>query len=99
MSVLHADPRALDGEALGLFSYGSGSCAEFWSGTVTPGAQAKIKALGLESLLSARRQVSVAEYEQIMTAREGLDTRPVGAQVPAFRFAGVENNRRMYTRS
>jgi hydroxymethylglutaryl-CoA synthase len=99
LSVLNGDPRPLDGQALGFFSYGSGSCAEFWSGTVTPGAQAKVKALGLEALLNARRQLTIAEYEQIMTSREGLDTRALGEKVAAFRFAGVENHRRVYTRA
>lgn len=100
LSVLATDSRALDGRPLGFFSYGSGSCAEFWTGTVTPGAQAKVKAMDLEGLLSRRQRVSVAEYERIMGIREGLDTKPVdGEPGTGLRFLGVERDRRVYART
>jgi hydroxymethylglutaryl-CoA synthase len=99
LSVLATDARNLDEQPMGFFSYGSGSCAEFWSGRVLKGAQQKVQALGLPALLDARRQVSVAEYEQIMTVREGLDAKPIAGDVPAGRFAGVEKDRRVYSRA
>lgn len=98
LSILATDPRKLDGERLGFFSYGSGSCAEFWTGTVTEGAQARIKAMDLEGLLGRRRRVSVPEYERIMEAREELDTKPVDGDGDGdLRFLGVERDRRVYS--
>jgi hydroxymethylglutaryl-CoA synthase len=99
LSVLATDSRNLDEQPMGFFSYGSGSCAEFWSGRVRAGAQQRVQAMGLPALLDARRQVSVPEYEQIMTVREGLDTKPIAGEVPVGRFAGVEKDRRVYSRA
>ncbi len=99
LSVLATDDRNLDEQPMGFFSYGSGSCAEFWSGRVVKGAQQRVRALGLPALLDARRKVSIAEYEQIMTVREGLDTKPVAGAVPVGRYAGVEKDRRIYSRA
>ena len=97
LSILATDSRNLDGEQLGFFSYGSGSCAEFWAGTVTKGAQQRVKALDLEGLLARRTRVSVEEYERIMSVREGLDTKAVEIDAPAgVRFLGVERDRRVY---
>ena len=96
-SMLATHGKNLDGQRIGLFSYGSGSCAEFFAGTVTPGAQARVKALGLEALLSSRRKLTIAEYEGIMREREQLDVRPVEQQpADAFRFLGVDAHRRTY---
>lgn len=39
MSLLAAAPGSFDGEKVGMYSYGSGSCAEFFTGEITPGAQ------------------------------------------------------------
>ncbi len=97
-SLLANTPHSLDGQAVGLFSYGSGSCAEFFSGTVQPGAQAKVKALGLTQLLAARRQLSIAEYEAVMNAREAIDQKPFSpASTSGFQFLGVEQHRRTYS--
>jgi hydroxymethylglutaryl-CoA synthase len=96
-SMLATNPKNLDGQRIGLFSYGSGSCAEFFAGTVTPGAQARVKSLGLEALLANRRKLSISEYEAIMGEREQIDQRPLTVQ-PAddFRFLGVDAHRRTY---
>jgi hydroxymethylglutaryl-CoA synthase len=98
LSTLALDGRDLDGQVLGLFSYGSGCCSEFFSGRVTPGAQARVRALDLVGLLERRTRVSVAEYERVFELREGLDQKPLEAGGPAFRFLGVEQDRRRYSR-
>ena len=96
-STLATSSQNLDGQRIGLFSYGSGSCAEFFAGTVTPGAQARVKSLGLEALLDGRRKLEIGEYEAIMREREQLDQRPL-TEAPAdqFRFLGVDSHRRTY---
>ncbi len=96
-STLATSPLSLDGKRIGLFSYGSGSCAEFFAGTVTPGAQDRVKKLGLQSLLDHRRVLSIEEYEAIMRERDGLDTRPAApAPADTFRYLGVDAHRRTY---
>ena len=52
-----------------MFSYGSGSCAEFWSGLVGPQARETALRADLGALLDRRRRLSVPEYEAIETER------------------------------
>lgn len=96
-STLATCPRDLDGQRMGLFSYGSGSCAEFFAGTVTPGAQARVRKLELQATLDARRVLSIDEYEAIMAERESLDSRPAApVSADGFRYLGVDGHRRTY---
>jgi hydroxymethylglutaryl-CoA synthase len=96
-SLLTTATEDLTGKRVGLFSYGSGSCAEFFSGVVQPGAQARVKALGLEARLERRRALSIPEYEDIMRAREHLDERPAAdAAGSGFRYQGTRDHKRIY---
>jgi hydroxymethylglutaryl-CoA synthase len=98
-SLLSSSREDLTGRRVGLFSYGSGSCAEFFSGVVQPEAQARVKALGLETLLEKRRALSIPEYEQLMNARETLDEKPAGdAPGQGFRYQGTRDHKRIYAR-
>ncbi|HEX8439880.1 hydroxymethylglutaryl-CoA synthase [Archangium sp.] len=98
-SLLSSSREDLTGKRVGLFSYGSGSCAEFFTGVVSPEAQARVKALGLETLLERRRALSIPEYEQIMNAREKLDEKPA-EETPGtgFRYLGTRDHKRIYAR-
>ena len=58
---------------VGVFSYGSGCCSEFFSGVVTPDSQRALRAQGLGERLDARYRLSMAEYE--MTLRRSADVR------------------------
>jgi 3-hydroxy-3-methylglutaryl CoA synthase len=82
-----------------LFSYGSGSCAEFFSGVVQPEAQARVKALRLPELFEKRRALSIPEYEEVMRSRERLDEKPA-EEVPGegFRYQGTRDHKRIYSR-
>jgi hydroxymethylglutaryl-CoA synthase len=99
-SVLAFDPRNLDGEKLALFSYGSGSCAEFFTGTVTRGAQAQVQALKLDEVLNARRRISFAEYEQVLAQSEAADAQPAREDKLGhpYTYLGVDSDRRVYAR-
>ncbi len=57
-----ADLRA--GDRIGVYSYGSGSCAEFYSGLVGGDALAVAEEAGLLAALDARRRITVREYEE-----------------------------------
>ncbi len=101
-SLLSETASDLSSRSIGLFSYGSGSCAEFFSGTVMPGAQTIARAAGYRALLARQRVVSVEEYTEIMNARENVDARvaeDVGAiagDPNAPRYLGVRDHRRIY---
>ncbi len=53
-------------QRIGLFSYGSGCCSEFYSGVVTPeGKQIQAKQ-GVSAQLAQRYSLSMKEYEQLL---------------------------------
>ena len=95
-ALLEAEERAVAGRRLGLFSYGSGCCAEFFTGSVPEGVEAVADA-GVAALLAGRTFIDVPAYEQLVRGGEA------GGEPPAdfageFVFAGVKNQRRQYTR-
>ena len=88
---------SLPAREIGLFSYGSGCCAEFFTGRFAPqsaDAAAKIQA---QELLDARRSLSVEEYERC--ARSGVGEPPTTDGAGTFFFAGVRDDKRHYARA
>jgi 3-hydroxy-3-methylglutaryl CoA synthase len=65
-----------EGERISVFSYGSGSCSEFYPVRVGPRANEIVAAAGLDALLDARRHVSVPEYEAIEQTRASYVENP-----------------------
>ncbi|MCS1407971.1 MAG: Polyketide biosynthesis 3-hydroxy-3-methylglutaryl-ACP synthase PksG [Verrucomicrobia subdivision 3 bacterium] len=57
-------------QRIGCFSYGSGCCAEFYSGVATSEGQRRQRRFGIEAQLEGRHRLSVEEYEQVL-ARSG----------------------------
>ena len=97
-SMLDAEADVLEGERIGLFSYGSGCCAESFAGTVVKGAGAFVRELDLAAPLRNRRALTLTEYEAIRAADASVDRRPVSEPPRGSRvgFAGVEADRRLY---
>jgi hydroxymethylglutaryl-CoA synthase len=86
--------RDLAGERALFFSYGSGCCAELFTGEIRPGAQAALA--GLPAELAARRELTVDEYEALFQARDAARA-PARAPSGAWpRFLGVEDGKRVY---
>ena len=64
LGLVAGDDALRPGDRIGIFSYGSGSCAELWSARgLAPKRGRRSQEAGLPALLDARRRVSVAEYE------------------------------------
>jgi 3-hydroxy-3-methylglutaryl CoA synthase len=57
-------------QQVGLFSYGSGSCAEFFEGTLQPNAGAQVRRHGIGARLAARAPLRFEQYEQAVLATE-----------------------------
>jgi hypothetical protein len=53
-----------------MYSYGSGSCAEFFAGTLRSEARKVVGARRIAERLAARRPLSLPEYESIVLERE-----------------------------
>lgn len=61
----HFNENELTHQNIGLFSYGSGACAEFFS-AVAPGNFNQERLHGIENHLNERKSLSVEEYEQLI---------------------------------
>ncbi|MFN7147442.1 MAG: hydroxymethylglutaryl-CoA synthase, partial [Myxococcota bacterium] len=59
------------GARLGMFAYGSGACAELFTGTVRAGASDRVRARGIGAHLKARRPVTVGTFDALAVATEG----------------------------
>ena len=65
LALVDGSPDLRAGDRIGMFSYGSGSCAEFYSGLVGPEAKRIAAEASVRGLLDERHQLTVGEYEAI----------------------------------
>jgi hydroxymethylglutaryl-CoA synthase len=82
---------------IGLFSYGSGCCAEFFTGRFAPRSAEAAAKIAAQELLDARRSLTVEEYERC--ARSGVGEPPTTDGAGTFFFAGVRDDKRHYARA
>ena len=52
---------------IGLFSYGSGCCSEFFSGVATAQSRQKLRSMEISKSLDERYRLSIAEYEELLS--------------------------------
>jgi polyketide biosynthesis 3-hydroxy-3-methylglutaryl-CoA synthase-like enzyme PksG len=99
-------------QRIGLFSYGSGCCSEFYSGLADARSAEQVRARGIGAALAARRAVDMPLYETLIArTRDGMigarNATPARDGVEALyedAFAGrgllvldrIENYRRIY---
>jgi len=88
---------ALPGGRVALFSYGSGCCAELFTGRFGAESPAIAARFGLARLLDERRMLSVPEYEAC--ARATSVDQPIEGPRPGIRFVGVRDDKRVYHRA
>lgn len=51
---------------IGIFSYGSGCCSEFYSGIVPPGAHQHMRARSIDQQLNQRARLDMATYDRVL---------------------------------
>jgi polyketide biosynthesis 3-hydroxy-3-methylglutaryl-CoA synthase-like enzyme PksG len=51
---------------VGLYSYGSGCCSEFFSGIVTPQSKSRLAALRKSEVLASRQELTMKQYDAIL---------------------------------
>lgn len=76
-----------DPARIGVFSYGSGCCSEFYSGVVTPQSREYVQGLGIGTALDQRYELSIEQYLRIMKATDVIafgtrDVEPPRSVVP-----------------
>ncbi|OEJ69013.1 hydroxymethylglutaryl-CoA synthase family protein [Magnetovibrio blakemorei] len=64
--TINTTPPLTDPVRIGLFSYGSGCCSEFFSGTVTPDGQKRLQNMNISGALERRYPLSIEQYEALL---------------------------------
>lgn len=89
----------LSGRPVGFLSYGSGSVAEFFAGTVVPGYREHLRTDGHREAIARRKPVDYAGYRELherFFPGDGGD-HPAPAQTTGpFRLAAVRGHKRIY---
>lgn len=89
----------LTDQAIGLFSYGSGSVAEFFAGTVVPGYRAHLRTAAHGEVIARRHPVDHARYRELhelsLPEDGGDHTVPTQTGGP-YRLAALSGHKRIY---
>ncbi|MEY3182769.1 MAG: Hydroxymethylglutaryl-CoA synthase [Pseudomonadota bacterium] len=99
LSTLENIPEDLGGTRLGLYSYGSGCTAEFFSAVVQPGYQQQMHSVAHQALLAQREALTYAQYErfyQFATPTDGSAISIEPVQKGRFRLAEIRQHKRIY---
>jgi polyketide biosynthesis 3-hydroxy-3-methylglutaryl-CoA synthase-like enzyme PksG len=59
-------------QRIGVFSYGSGCCSEFFSGVATKEGQERIRAMGIKEHLDRRYELSMDEYDDLLVGSNAV---------------------------
>lgn len=100
--LLDNAPAPLDGRRIGLFSYGSGCMAEFFSGVVQPGYAAHLFTAAHQKMLESRTALTYRQYEDIFNygiPQDGDHHIMAPYRAGPFRLAGLADHKRRYERS
>lgn len=98
-SLLDTGAEDLGGRRVGLFSYGSGCMAAFFSGLVRPGYRDHIRAPAHAAMFAARQSIGFSDYlawraTELPQDGSGLELPHITSN--PFRLAGVRGHQRIY---
>lgn len=100
LSLLKNSKDLQAGERIGLYSYGSGAVGEFFSGILQEGYRAALPAKQIDQLFADRKEISIAEYEQVFLQtlpQDGSSFRiEKNGDASAIRLAGIKDHKRYY---
>lgn len=90
----------LAGEAVAMFSYGSGCVAEYFALRIQPGYRDHLQTAAHQAQIANRRALTLAEYEQLWHRPDSSDSADIILQAtdsaPRYRLLGIEKNERRY---
>lgn len=98
-SVIDNVAEDLSQQRIGLFSYGSGCVAEYFSGVFVKGYQQHVCTAQHQDMLKSRTSLTYPEYAehyQFSLPEDGSSLALPRQQIGKFRLAGIEQHRRMY---
>jgi polyketide biosynthesis 3-hydroxy-3-methylglutaryl-CoA synthase-like enzyme PksG len=59
-------------QRIGIFSYGSGCCSEFYSGVATAQGQQRLNSMNLDAQLNRRYSLSLDDYDALLTGSHAV---------------------------
>lgn len=98
-SLLETSDEDLTGHRIGLFSYGSGCMATYFSGTVLAGYREALNGEWHQRMLDERCQLSYESYKDFYEHRlptNGMDYATTVHTRGLFRLAGMQDHKRLY---
>ncbi|MCP4680475.1 MAG: hydroxymethylglutaryl-CoA synthase [Deltaproteobacteria bacterium] len=101
-SLLEKERYRLTGAQLGLFSYGSGCCAEFFSGKIPDGASEWTDRIGLHEAFSKREELDYQQYLDYRNVNEEMarnGSLEAGLSIShggKYSFRGIADHQRVY---
>ena len=101
-SLIDNSQENLSGQRVGLFSYGSGCVAEYFSGVFINGYQQHLFTSAHQAMIADRTALNYQQYahyyeQQLPT--DGSTLLLPKQQRGTFRLAGIENHKRIYERA
>lgn len=100
LSLLELNTDIEAGSRIGLYSYGSGSVGEFFSGILQPHYRDALYTDQHAKLLSERREVSISEYEKMFQETLPVDVSsvklPIEKDPAVICLAGINEHMRQY---
>ncbi len=76
ISLIMQDEELKTGDRIGLYSYGSGSCAEFYSALLLPEAKSIIKNLNIKQKLKERYELSIDDFDYLSSIGDTYADKP-----------------------
>ena len=84
------------GNRIGLFSYGSGTVAEFFSGELVEGYEQQLRKVEHQSMLDARKRLNIAEYEVMFEEKLDLNHNKTFDDPTPYSVSEILDNHRLY---
>ncbi len=79
-------------QRIGCFSYGSGCCSEFYSGTVTQEGQKRLSRFNIKSQLDKRYRLSMKEYHSISQENSAVKFGTRNTELDSSVIEGARNS-------
>ncbi|MBN1479794.1 hydroxymethylglutaryl-CoA synthase [candidate division KSB1 bacterium] len=100
-SLLDNSAEDLTHKRVGLFSYGSGSVGEFFTGIIQPDYQKHLKVDLHKSIVTNRQELDYDTYKEFYSFKSNLPSDGSKAMTPRYetgryRFAGLDEHKRLY---
>lgn len=96
ISLLENEPALKAGDRIGLFSYGSGAVAEFFSGHLVENYQQHLRKTTHTQLLKERKRLSVAAYETMFSDQLDVSEDKVYQDSLPYSITSIKNTVRTY---